>query len=39
MEACCAVLAMKDSGGGGAPVNSEQGKLANVAYPKLGCLK
>jgi hypothetical protein len=39
MEACCAVLATKDRGGGGALVNFERGKSANAAYPKLGCPK
>jgi hypothetical protein len=39
MEAYCAVLATEDRGGGGALMNSERGKSANVAYPKLGCPK
>jgi hypothetical protein len=37
MEECCAVLATEDREGGGASVNSELGKIGNVAYPKLGC--
>jgi hypothetical protein len=37
MEECSAVLAMEDHEGGGAPVNSEQGKIGNAAYPELGC--
>jgi hypothetical protein len=37
MEECCAVLATEDHEGGGAPVNSERGKIGNAAYPELGC--
>jgi hypothetical protein len=37
MEECYAVLAMEDREGGSAPVNSERGKIGNVAYPELGC--
>jgi hypothetical protein len=37
MEECCAVLATEDREGGGDLVNSEQGKIGNAAYPKLGC--
>jgi hypothetical protein len=33
-----AALAMEDREGGDAPVSSERGKSANVAYPKLDCL-
>jgi hypothetical protein len=36
-ETCYAVLATEDHGGGGAPVNSERGKVSNAAYPELGC--
>jgi hypothetical protein len=31
-----AMLATEDHEGGGAPVNSEQGKASNAAYPELG---
>jgi hypothetical protein len=37
MEECSVVLATEDSEGGGAPVNSERGKVSNAAYPELGC--
>jgi hypothetical protein len=37
MEERCAVLATEDSEGGGAPVNSERGKVGNAAYPDLDC--
>jgi hypothetical protein len=33
------VLAIEDREGGGAPVNSEHGKIGNAAYPELGCSK
>jgi hypothetical protein len=31
------MLAMEDHEGVSAPVNSEQGKVGNAAYPELGC--
>jgi hypothetical protein len=37
-EECSAALATEDREGSGAPVSSERGKSANVAYPKLDCL-
>jgi hypothetical protein len=36
MEECYAVLATENCEGGGAPMNSERGKIGNAAYPELG---
>jgi hypothetical protein len=36
-EERCAVPAMEDREGGGAPVKSERGKVGNATYPELGC--
>jgi hypothetical protein len=36
-EKRCAVLAMEDREGSGAPVKSERGEVGNAAYPGLGC--